>query len=75
MDLRQSSQAPDLITEEEARSLLDITEAKDYAECSSNDLQSVENLCKAAVQVFVDHQARLKAIKEATSSQSSCIIS
>jgi len=75
-DLRETSQAPDLITPEQVQTLHETAEsaACEFMECSAKDLPSIENVCRVAVRVTLEHQQKKRA-QAAANSQSLCVIS
>lgn len=74
-DLRNTTQAPDLITPDQVQTLHETAEsaACEFLECSAKDLTSIENVCRVAVKAILEQQ-RKKQSQAANNSQSLCVI-
>lgn len=75
-DLRESTQAPDLITSEQVQNLQETAESVpcELLECSAKDLPSIENIFCAAVRVVLEHQQKMKQLEAANNAGSLCVI-
>lgn len=70
-DLKETSQAPDLITPEQVQKLHEELAAHDFATCSAKDLSSIERVISVSVLKILEHQQQKRA---AANSQSLCVI-